>query len=338
MVIRSVIFSRLPRLRASEVLRTPGLFGALLATAIAVCGSPARADTPLGVPDPVAQTLFQEGRDLVDKGQWEAGCTKFEAAMLLYPAASTLLNIARCLEHEKRLASAWSTYKRAQVLNRETLGEERKRAIDELIATQLEALTPRIPKLKLVMAKPVVGVSIRKDGEILPAGALGTELPLDVGEHEIAADAPGYRPFRVRLDVTEGASRSVLIELVSELQAAAQGTGPNVPTWAWLTGGGSLLFLGASAGFRIDQAYIEGKQNGVCNGDVTSNCPAGYDPASDNTRKNVDFGLSLGFGVVGAALLAASIYGIVRGVRTPSAKAPVSVTPGASGLSLSFSF
>jgi hypothetical protein len=302
---------------------------------------PASAETPVSVPDPVAQALFQDGRELVDKGDWDAGCTKFEASMLLYPAASTLLNIARCFEHKKKLASAWSTYKRARVLNRETVGEERRRAIDDLIDTQLAALSPRLPKLKLHMPRPVLGVTLRKDGEPLPAAVIGTEVPVDPGEHEIAAEAPGHLPFRARFDVAEGTSRDVTIDLVSEADAAPHDTG--VPTWAWVTGGASLLLFGASAAFRIDQAYIEGKQAALCKGDVQNKltCPpsAEYDPGPDNTRKNVDFALSLGFGVAGAAALVSSLYGVVRGARSgPVTRTAISVSSKGAAVSATFQF
>ena len=312
---------------------------ALAAATMLAQAHPARAENPAGVPDPVAQALFQDGRDLVDKGEWAAGCTKFEASMLLYPAASTLLNIARCHEHDRKLASAWSTYKRAQVLNRETVGEERKRAIDDLITQQIAALTPRLPKIKLVMKRAVLGATLRKDGEVLPPAVIGTDMPVDVGEHEIAAEAPGHLPFRLRFDIAEGASREVAIELVSETDAAAREAGASVPTWAWVSGGASLVLLGASAAFRIDQAFVEGRQSGLCGGDVQNGCPASYDAAPDNTRKNIDFGLSVGFGLAGAVALAASIYGVVRGVKPDrSPKVTLVVPVGGAGFGASFRF
>jgi hypothetical protein len=306
-----------------------------------VLSRPAAAETAVSVPDPVAQALFQDGRDLVDKGDWDAGCTKFEASMLLYPAASTLLNIARCHEHRKKLAAAWSTYKRAQVLNRETVGEERRRAIDEMITAQLAALSPRLPKLTLTMKRAVLGVTIRKDGEVLPAAVIGTEVPVDAGEHEIVAEAPGHLPYRVRFDVAEGTSRDVTIDLVSEAEAAARDSAGGVPTWAWVTGGASLLFFGVSAGFRIDQAFIEGRQSALCGGDVRTGCPGSsvYDPGPDNTRKNTDFAISLGFGVAGAAALAASIIGIVRGTSAgPVTRTAIIVTREGAAVSATFQF
>lgn len=293
--------------------------GLLAAAGLSTLAAPASADSTGNVPDPVAQALFQDGRDLVDKGQWDAGCTKFEASMLLYQAASTLLNIARCYEHKGKLASAWSAYKRVQVLNRETIGDDRRRAIDELAAAEIAKITPRLPKIKLSMKQPVLGVTLRKDGELLPAAVIGTEVPVDGGEHEIAADAPGYRPFRSRFEVQESTLREVVIDLIPEGQADPREAGGRPPVWAWATAGAGLVLLGASAGFRVDQAYVEGRQAGLCGGDVQGGCPprSEYDPGPDNARKNIDFGLFLGFGVAGVAALAASVYGFVRGSGAP---------------------
>ncbi|MBK8254139.1 MAG: hypothetical protein IPK82_15915 [Polyangiaceae bacterium] len=298
----------------------PIALGAALTIGVAVCTpSSARAENPGVIPDPIAQALFQDGRDLVDKGNWDAGCTKFEASMLLYPAASTLLNIARCHEHKQKLATAWSAYKRVQVLNRETVGDERRRAIDEVVAAEITRLTPRLPKIKLTMKNEVAGISLKQDGEVLPAAVIGTEVPIDVGEHEIIADAPGMKPFRMRFEAKESSVREIAIELIAEGAADPnEGTG-KLPTWAFVTGGASLAFLGASAAFRIDQAFVEGRQDAICRGNVTSGCPpmSQYNPADDNTRKNIDFGLFVGFGAAGVAALAATIYGIVRSSSDP---------------------
>lgn len=290
-------------------------FGAIAASLCSAMSLPAGAEGA-SIPDPVAQALFQDALTLVDKGDWDAGCTKFEAAMLLYPAASTLLNIARCHEHKQKLASAWSAYKRVQVLNRETIGEERRRAIDELAQAEIAKLTPRVPKLKLALKKQVAGVTLRKDGEILPLAVLGTEIPVDVGEHEVAADAPGHLPYVLRVDVKEGTLREVVIDLVPESRPILAAARP--PAWAWVMGGAGLLLAGAGAGFRVDQAFVEGRQSGLCNGDLQTGCPprSQYDPGPDNTRKNIDFALFATFGGLGVAALAVSIYGLVSASRT----------------------
>ncbi|MDI1481751.1 hypothetical protein [Polyangium sp. y55x31] len=268
------------------------------------------------VPDPAAAALFQAGRDLLDRGNWKEGCAKFEASMILYPAASTLLNMARCYEHEGKLALAWSAYQRALVLNRETQGEERKRALDDVARKGLAKIEPRLPRIKIALsggAPP--GLRVTHNGKDVPVAMLGTVIPVDPGPQSISADAPGYEPFTQTVEVAEGKVIDVAIALRTDEEAAG---GRRIPIWAWAAGGAGVALLAGAAAFRIDQAYVEGKQSGICGGDVTKHCPsqAAYDPADDNTRKNRDNALFIGLGVGGVAALSAAVVGFVTAPKT----------------------
>src|SRR5262249_3010768 len=108
-------------------------FAILEATTIFLVALSMSARADQAVPrDPAAgEALFRAARDRGGTGDWAAGCPKFEAAMAASPTASTLLNIARCHEHDGRVASAWVDAKRALVLNRETVPEERRRALED---------------------------------------------------------------------------------------------------------------------------------------------------------------------------------------------------------------
>src|SRR4051812_40177212 len=70
--------------------------------------------------DPVAaEALFQQARELLKQGAWGEACSKFETSMELDPSVSVLLKIARCREHEGKLAQAWYQLQRARALNLE---------------------------------------------------------------------------------------------------------------------------------------------------------------------------------------------------------------------------
>src|SRR3954468_15943585 len=100
---------------------------ALLVTSSAALAAPAQQTDPAA-----AESLFKTARALLDKGDWAAACPKFEASLALNPSASTAINIARCHEHDGKLATAWEDYNRALVLNRETKGAERQRQLEEV--------------------------------------------------------------------------------------------------------------------------------------------------------------------------------------------------------------
>lgn len=91
--------------------------GIAWAASIGLSASPARAQRVARDPA-AAEALFKAARALVEKGDYAAGCPKFEASLALNPSASTMLNIALCHEHDGKIASAWEAYNRALTLNR----------------------------------------------------------------------------------------------------------------------------------------------------------------------------------------------------------------------------
>jgi hypothetical protein len=339
--------------RARRSLLLSGILSALsmLPALATLTTTDARAEQATGaVPDPAAAALFHSGRELVEKGDWAAGCPKFEASLALYSSASTMLNIARCQEHDGKIASAWSTYKRALVVNRETPGEERRRALEDVAQKGIASLEPRLPKLRVVIAVAPEGLQVTRNGQYVPLAMLGTTIPVDPGEHRIVARAPGHRTEQRTVTVAEAKTERVEIALIlgddgGDPEAGdgrARSGGVVVPTWSLVVGAGGLALLTAGAAFRVDQALIEGRQHGICGGDVVQGCPTTYVPDADNARKNRDFGLFVGLGGAGVIALGAAIIGaVVENVpSSPKASAEPEVTarawvgPGGFGASL----
>jgi hypothetical protein len=276
------------------------------------------------VPDPAAAALFQAGREAVDKGNWSEGCPKFEASMTLYPAASTLLNMARCYEHDGKLALAWSAYQRAIIINRETQGADRKKALDDVAKKGLTDIEPRLPRLKIKTSGALPsGLRVTQNGKDVPVALLGTVIPVDPGPQSVFAEAPGFDTFSQSVTVAEGE----LVEITLALDKHDWTQTRGAPTWAWISGGAGVLLLTGAAVFRIDQAFVEGRQLGICQGDVEKKCPSKsvYDPTEDNSRKNRDNGLFIGLGAVGVLGLGAAIVGFVMGPPTKKKATPSAV-------------
>jgi hypothetical protein len=290
-----------------------------LAVTVAVTNPAYAGPTTSSVPDPIATSLFQAAVELVDKGEWTEGCAKFEASMVLWPAASTLLNIARCYEHEGKLTLAWSAYQRALVLNRETQGEERKKELDEVAQKMLAAIEPRLPRVKILMVGVApAGLHVTQNGKDVPVAVLGTVLPVDPGKQTIVAEAAGFESFTETVTVKEMDVREIQIVLKKRSVATVvqvEKPTSTIPTWAWISAGGGVALLAVAAAFRVDQAFVEGQQFGICKHDLQSACPpkSEYDPAEDNMRKNRDSGLFVGLGTIGVLGLGAGIVGFVMG-------------------------
>lgn len=156
----------------------------------------------------VAQSLFEEGRALMDAGRFPEACAKLARSHALDPSGGTLLELAVCREREGRLATANVVFERA--LAQATVDQRQDRAA--LAREHLEALRPRLPRLAIeVGAGAPEGLVVELDGVMLPVEAWGTPVAVDPSEHAIAARAPGKVAAEVRVTVTEGESIRVAV-------------------------------------------------------------------------------------------------------------------------------
>src|SRR4051812_22569154 len=66
----------------------------------------------------LAETLFEEGRVLMQEGVLQQACAKFAESQRVAPACGTLLNLGVCHEKLGQTASAWTNYVDAMRLAR----------------------------------------------------------------------------------------------------------------------------------------------------------------------------------------------------------------------------
>lgn len=294
----------------------------------------ARADGP----DAVASELFRQGRALIKLGKWDEGCPKLEASMKRFPAASTQLNLALCAEQEGKVATAWAMARRARVLNRETVGRSRREKLDDVAADIVARLDARLPRLRVNVVPEVEGTKVTGDGGELP---LGVAVPLDPGPHALTISAPGRESVARSVTLKEGETLALEVSLPETTSVAPppepapepdppapvplpQPVAPTpapeggTPLWAWITGGGGLVFAGLSVGFAVDAAAIAADLEERCGDDLICDEDLSFDPEPDNRRKNVRTGLAIGFGAGGVIALTAAVVGLVVGADEPS--------------------
>jgi hypothetical protein len=166
--------------------------------------TPALADPPT---DPAAaETLFEEGRKLLDAKKVDEACAKFEASNRMDPAVGTLLNLGDCNEKRGRHASAWSNYKAAQSLaltrNDTTRADFAKKKAD--------GVQPKVSMLTIAVQEPVPGLKVSRDGQAIDEGAWGTPIPTDPGPHTVEATAPNKKPSSQKITIPEAASNQTL--------------------------------------------------------------------------------------------------------------------------------
>jgi hypothetical protein len=190
--------------------------------------------------DPAAaDALFKRGVDLLKKDDWAGGCAAFEASMKLEPSVGTQINLARCADHDGKIAQAWAAFRKAKALNLETPLAKRKANVDQFVDAEIARLEPRLPWITVrvrlagkpdeaVTPEALRGVAIDRDGTVFPTESLTIAVPIDPGTHTFRVSASGYKPTTSTIEIKEGQQVEVVLELVDEPKPPP-GQGPVAP-------------------------------------------------------------------------------------------------------------
>jgi hypothetical protein len=182
----------------SPVLTT--LVLTLVAHSARADGEPTEGDRLL------ARTLFEEGRTASKNGDYAKACPKFAESQRREPAIGTLFNLADCYEHQGRLAVAWTMF--SDVAEESGRAGQADRA--SVAKQRADALAPRLPHLRVETPKDP-DLKLTLDGMAFAAGLVDSAIPLDPGDHELGADAPGKQHWTARFRVDEGASTTITV-------------------------------------------------------------------------------------------------------------------------------
>ncbi len=312
------------------IARSPGARALVLVAALITNASAAHADEPTQAPPADApappgdapsgiavshaegERLFEAGKLLLDKGDWIAACTLFEASAKLDELPPVLVKVARCKAHDNRLAAAIATYKRALDLRPWA-------DLEALIRRELAEVEARAPAVRIAVAGAPKGLTLARNGVRLPPESWNDLQWTDVDRVEhFVAEAPGYRT--VSRDLTATAERQRLewkVSLEREVApAAAAGTptsSPPAPTppgviAGWASLGAGALGLGFALGFGIQFAVQRDELFDDCTGTLEDGryvCPAGIEQAREETIATRTRAQVLA--VVGGALTATGI-------------------------------
>lgn len=191
----------------------PRSLAAVLALGAGMLADVARAE-PTAEDKAAAESLFREGRALLDKGNAAEACRKLEESQRLDPAAGTQLNLAICHEREGKIATAWAELQIALSQAKKDGRQDR----EDLAKERIAAVEPNLPKLVILVpaGARVEGLRVLRNGTALQSGAWGTAIPVDPGNVTIEADAPGYKPWKTVLQVEVKAEKQVTIPILEK--------------------------------------------------------------------------------------------------------------------------
>ena len=141
----------------------------------------------VAVADDTAALAYQQAEALAKQGKWAEACPLYDASYRADPEIGVLLHLADCHEHVGKLASAWAEFDDAAELAHRK-GDNR----EALARTRADALKPKLAYVHLVApASPPAGLVVRRDGVDVTV-LVGTDMPVDPGEHDVTANAPGH--------------------------------------------------------------------------------------------------------------------------------------------------
>ena len=259
----------------------------------------------------LAEELFQQGKTLMDAGQYSEACPKLAESQRLDPATGTLLNLAVCHEKDGKLASAWTEYSGVVTAARREGRSERVGYAEE----RIRAIQPQLSRLVIELPKDhgVSGLEVLLDATPVGRPALGVALPVDPGEHSVTARAPGKKSWQTTVSIPTGpSSQSIVIPVLEDAPAEASTDGNGTPqtddgasdgsTQRYVGLGTAALGvvgvgLGSVFGFLAIDKNDQSNQDG-CNGNDCTQAGA------DLRNQARDFGTvsTIAFAVGGAAL------------------------------------
>jgi hypothetical protein len=196
------------RTRAAQVAGALAL--ALAFSAPAALAQPASKDAAM------AETLFEEAKDLMQDGDYVNACPKLAESYRLDPGSGTLTALAMCHEKLNKTATAW-----AEFIEVVTEAQQAGRADREKFARQhVTALEPHLSRLTISVAPETArlpDVQVRRDRVVVGSAAWGVASPVDPGDHLIEASAPGHKAWSARVTVgDQGDKQSVDVPALEE--------------------------------------------------------------------------------------------------------------------------
>jgi hypothetical protein len=155
-----------------------------------------------------AQALFDQGKDLLARGNAADACPKLEESHRLDPTSGTLINLADCYERSGKLATAWTTFLQAAPAAKAAGHLER----EQVARDRASALAPRLPKIVINVSAEVADLEIRRDGLLVGKGQWGAPIPADLGQHRVTAFLPGRKTWESSVTLrSEGETQVVLV-------------------------------------------------------------------------------------------------------------------------------
>lgn len=271
-----------------------------------------------------AEELFERGRKLMQGATTlDEACRTLEESLKQMDRGDTVLNLAECHRRQGKTATAWAEFDRALSYGSKVGFPAAIEAATQLrngLAKKLSRLTVTVPAPTAALADLTVEVG----GKPWPRERWNTDSVIDPGPVEIKANAKGYKPFEVGVEIgADKDAKTVVVVLEIEPPPPtpppppppAPIARPARPLWPWLVGGAGVALGAAAIGAEIAAMGARDELDMECRPGRQS-CKPGYDFGPARTRELLGFGFFVGLGTTGVLALGAA--GVGFGLSSPA--------------------
>ena len=151
-----------------------------------------------------AEVLFNQGREAMERRDYDAACQRFRESEAIDAAPGTKLNLADCEEKRGRLATAWELFR---AVPRDLPESDERHGI---ALGRAAALEKRLPTLSLRLASGAPATTqVRVGTAVIGSGSFGVALPLDPGKHKLLVEAPGHAPRTIEIELVEAKAQTL---------------------------------------------------------------------------------------------------------------------------------
>ena len=165
-----------------------------------------------------AREHYRRGMDAVSEARWEDACEAFATAYELVPRPLILFNLGGAQMEAGRLVDALDSYRRFL----ESAESESEEFVSEARAA-VERLERSVPRVTLRAPGAPVGSEVRLDGDAVLASELGTELPVDPGDHRAEVARGAEILASETFEVSEAERLEIVLDVEVEVEEVAPG-------------------------------------------------------------------------------------------------------------------
>lgn len=260
-----------------------------------------------------AEALFREAKRLMGKKQYSEACPKLEESQRLDPQGGTLLNLAVCHAREGKTASAWAEFQEALALAREAKRNDRI----QLAKRELSRLSLRLSHLVIDVPSEarVDGLVVQRGSTNVGEATWGVAVPVDPGEYEISASAPGHHAWSATVTVNEAERSSISVPELEKLPPPSPKPAKRPPTRSppkdqddgatqrlvgYVVGGAGIVALGVGSYFGLTALSKASESEDHCDGSLCD--PRGLELNDDADRAATIANVTIALGLVGVGV------------------------------------